>query len=158
MRSGSGSGERAGLEQRGQLAEELGVVAVALDPGLLDVGEQLTDRVDHLQQRAGAVVGQLDEAVTQPAEQVLTDMGQLLEAMERQEATGALDRMNGPEHPGQQFSGTGILLKCQQVSVQLVEILVTLDQELGHDLVDRFHSVASSSTRTGYASASAGAT
>ena len=98
--------------------------------------------------RAG--VGQGDLAVTQSAQQVLADVGQLLQPAEGEEAARALDGVDRPEDAGQQLAGAGVLLQGEQVAVELVEVLVALHEELGHDLVDRFHADSSSPGRTRY--------
>ena len=97
------------------------------------------DGVDHLQQHAGAGRGQRQLAVPQPGEHVLPDVRDLLEPVEGQEAAGALDRVDRPEDAGQPLAGVGVLLEGDQVGVQLVEVLVTLDQELLDDVVQTVH-------------------
>ena len=68
-------------------------------------------------------------------------MGQLLQAVESEEAAGALDGVDRPEDTRQHFPRPWVLLQGEQVTVELVEVLVGLHQELGDDLVDRFHPV-----------------
>ena len=97
------------------------------------------DGVDHLQQHARARRGQRQLAVPQPGEHVLADVGDLLEPVEGQEAAGALDRVDRPEDARQPLAGVGVLLEGDQVGVELVEVLVTLDQELLDDVVQTVH-------------------
>ena len=61
----------------------------------------------------GAVVVELDPAVPQPAEQVLADVGQLLQLVERQEPARALDGVDRAEDAGQQLPRSRVLLQRQ---------------------------------------------
>jgi hypothetical protein len=147
------------LQEGGQRVDEAGEVDVALGAGGLDALQQAADGVHHAEQRARAVVGELDAAVAEPAQQVLADVGQLLQPVERQEAARALDRVDRPEDAGQELPGVRVLLEGQEIPVELVEVLVRLDQELGDDLVHRFHRrLTPHAGRTSYASAVAAAT
>jgi hypothetical protein len=85
------------------------------------------------------VRGQLQRTVTQSGQQVLPDVRDLLEPVEGEEPTGALDRVDRPEDAGETVPRTGVLLQCDQVLVQLVEVLVTLHEELLDDVVQTFH-------------------
>ena len=97
------------------------------------------DRVDHLQEHARAGRGQLQLAVAEPGQHVLADVGDLLQAVERQEAAGALDRVDRPEDARQPLARVRLLLQGDEVRVQLVEVLVALDQELLDDVVQTVH-------------------
>jgi hypothetical protein len=91
------------LQEGGQRLDQAGQVDVALGAGRLDALQQAADGVDHAEERAGPLVGEVDAAVPEAAQQVLADVGQLLQAMERQEPAGALDRVNRPEDAGEQL-------------------------------------------------------
>ena len=133
-------GGRGGVVHgRGDRRDDAGDVDRALAAAGLDRGEQGADAVDHLQQHARAGRGQLQLAVPQPGEHVLPDVRDLLEPVEGQEAAGALDGVDRPEDAGQPLAGVGVLLEGDQVGVQLVEVLVTLDQELLDDVVQTVH-------------------
>jgi hypothetical protein len=66
-------------------------------------------------------------------------VGDLLQAVERQEAAGPLDRVDRAEDARQPLAGVGLLLEGDQVGVQLVEVLMTLDEELLDDVVQTVH-------------------
>src|SRR6185312_16374746 len=68
------------------------------------------------------------------------DVGDLLEPVEGQEAARALDRVDRAEDAGQPLARVGLLLEGDEVRVQLVEVLMTLDQELLDDVVQSVHS------------------
>ena len=133
-------GRRGGvLHGRADGRDHGGDVDRALPTGGLDGAEQRPDGVHHLQQHAGALRGQLQRAVPQSGEHVLPDVGDLLEAVERQEAAGPLDGVDRAEDAREALARVGLLLEGDQVGVQLVEVLVTLDQELLDDVVQTVH-------------------
>jgi len=47
--------------------------------------------------------------------------------------------VDGAEHVAQELPGCRILLQRQQIGIELVEVLVGFDQELGNDLIYRFN-------------------
>ena len=83
------------------------------------------------------------QAVAQPGQQGFTGMGQRLQPGEGQEAARTLDRVNRPEDPGNQFARLWLLLKCHQVLVNLVQVLVAFHEEFADDLTKIFHGCTS---------------
>ena len=61
-------------------------------------------------------------------------MGHLLQPVERQEAAGALDRVDRPENAGQQLLRPGLLFQRHKITVQLVQVLVALHEKLLDDV------------------------
>ncbi len=76
-------------------------------------------------------------------------MRQDLKLAEREEATGALDRVNRAEDALEQRVGVGFLLKRDQVTIELIEVLVALHEELAHDLVELVHETPRDSSPAG---------
>jgi len=111
------------------------VVGVAFDACVLDRAKKSADGVDHAQQGAGDVGIELQLAVAEQAQQAFADVRDALELAEGEEATRALDRVDRPEHAGEQRARVGLLLQRDEVAVELVQILVTLHEELLDDLV-----------------------
>jgi hypothetical protein len=74
-------------------------------------------------------------------------VGDLLQAVERQEAAGPLDGVDRAENAREALARVGLLLEGDQVGVQLVEVLVRLDQELLDDVVQTVHVALLSSYR-----------
>ncbi len=120
-------------------AHQQGVVGVTLGAGRLDLRQQRADGVDHLQQHGRELGVQRHLSVPQAGQQALTDVRDGLEGVEREESAGALDGVHRAEDARQQLAGPGFALERDQVPVQLVQILVTLDEELGDDVVHDLH-------------------
>ncbi len=136
---------RATLEDSGQPVHDgVDVDLVALLALRLDGGEKRADGVDHGQQHVGDLGRGLHLAVAQPAEKVLADVGHGLEAVERQETAGSLDRVNRAEDARQQLPRLRLLLESHEVAVELVQVLVALHEELLDDLVHPVHHCSSS--------------
>jgi hypothetical protein len=114
-------------------------VDVALVAVLLDRGEQRPHAVDRGQQRGDGVRGDRLDAVAEPGQQRLTRVGQRLQAAERQEAAGALDRVDRAEDARDQIAGARVLLQRDEVPVDLVQVLMALHEELADDLTKVFH-------------------
>ncbi len=114
-------------------------VDVALRAGALDLAEHLAHRVHHPQEDVGGRLVHRPAAVTQLDEQVLAHVGEALQLAEREEPARALDRVDRPEHAAQQLARAGGALERDQVRVELVEVLVTLHQELVDDVVQILH-------------------
>src|SRR5205807_6433991 len=68
------------------------------------------------------------------------DVGDRLQLREREEAARPLDRVNRAEHARQQLVRVGFLLERDQVTVEAVQVLVALHEELLDDLVNAVHS------------------
>jgi hypothetical protein len=69
----------------------------------LNLLEHLADGVDHAQKRGSDLGIQLELAVPQPGQQVLTYVCDLFQIVERQKSAGALDRMDGAKHSRQRI-------------------------------------------------------
>ncbi|OIQ82959.1 hypothetical protein GALL_352550 [mine drainage metagenome] len=131
---------RAGLLHEADLVDHAVDGDVALGAVPVDAREDLPHRVDEPQQHVRHRTVHGPTAVAQLDEQVLARVGDLLEAAEREEPAGALDRVDRAEHAAQQLPRTRGSFERDKISVQLVEVLVALDQELADDVVQIFHS------------------
>ena len=61
------------------------------------------------------------------------------EGLELEEPRRALDRVDGAEDVRQHVPVPGILFEDDQIAVELIEVLVTLDQELAQHFVHFAH-------------------
>ena len=145
---GRGDGRR-GLVGQGQhrlvgqqaldAGDGLGDVDVPLAAGRLDGAQQVTDAVDDGQQHVGRRAVHRAPAVAQLRQEVLAGVRQAFQTIEREEAARALDRVDRAEHAAQQPAVARRALERDEVAVELVEVLVTLDEELADDVVDVLH-------------------
>jgi hypothetical protein len=124
-----------GLEDRPDCLDGLAHVAAGVHACLLDGGQHGPHGVDHEQQHVGGGGVQGAVAVAQAGQEVLPDVGDLLQVVEAEEAARALDGVDGAEHAGQQVTGLGRPFELHEVPVHLVEVLVALHEELLDDLV-----------------------
>ncbi len=122
--------------ERGELLREHAVVDVAFSPALLDGREDLANRIHHRQQRARHLRIETEDAVSELGEQALALVGERPELREREEARRSLDRVDRPEDPRQGLDIRGILLERDEVTIELVEVLVAFDEELVDQVVD----------------------
>jgi hypothetical protein len=129
----------ASLEALGDRRDGRVDVHVALAAGGLDGRQQRTDGIDHAQQGVGRRRRHVQLAVAQSAQQVLTDVGDGLEAAECQEPTGPLDGMDRSEDARQQLAGLRLLLQRHQIPVELIQVLVALHEKFLDDLVHPLH-------------------
>jgi hypothetical protein len=114
------------------------VVGVAVASGFFDHREHAAHRVHQHQQPGGDLVGELEVAVAEPAEQALADVSHPLEVSEGEEAGGALDRVDRAEHAREHFEVTRRTFQGHEVAVELIQILVALDEELVDDFAHLF--------------------
>src|SRR5207244_2804827 len=86
------------------------------------------------QQRTRDLGVQDQSAVAQPAQQIFPDVSDRFQLGKAQEAAGSLHGVNGAKDARQPLPVGGILLQYDQIAVQLVQILVTLDEEFLDDI------------------------
>src|SRR4029077_18944530 len=72
--------------------------------------------------------------VPQPSQQVLANVRDLFQLVETQKSAGALDGVNGTKYASQRVPIGWFFLEADQVPVQPVQVLVTLDQKILDDV------------------------
>src|SRR5262249_11137075 len=97
----------------------------------------------HPQQGVGDGGREAQLAVAQLAEQVLARMSHRLEVGEAEERAAPLDRVERAEDASQGLPGRGRLLQTHQINVELVQVLVTLDQEFLGGFLEFRHTLTS---------------
>jgi len=118
-----------------EVGHQLRVAEVALTAVGGHRAEDLANRVDHGEQPRRDLGGDHEVAVTELGEQVLTHVSDRLQRTEPQEAGGALDRVDRAEDPPDHI-GILSLLEVDELLIELVEVLVTLRDELVHHFVE----------------------
>jgi hypothetical protein len=130
IRLGRRGGRRGGaVLQGGQGRQQRRVVAVALPAGAADVLQHFPDGIDQGQQGTGNFGPQKELAVAQPAQQALAAVADLLQPGEAEEAARAFDVVDGAEDTGEPVAVLRVGFQGHEVAVQLLEVLVTLEQE-----------------------------
>src|SRR5262249_48282488 len=124
--------------------DELLVIAVAVGARRLDERQHLLDGVDHGQEAAGDLAAVLELLVAQEGQEVLAGVADGLELAEAEEAAGALDGVDGAEDRRQLAGRRGVGLELEQLALETLEVLVTLDEELGDDIVVSAHGTSTS--------------
>jgi hypothetical protein len=114
-----------------------------------DRDEDVADSVDEFEERGRALLGHHQPAVAQPGQQALAGVGERFELAEREEAAGALDRVDGAEDALQQRVGVRLPFERDKIAIELIEILVTLYEKLVHDLLELVHLLSSAHGRLG---------
>lgn len=127
--------------QPGQGFDQFAVLALPLAAGLFDVGQHLPHGVDHRQLAAGDFGRERQLAFAELAQQVLADVRHRLQIRESEEARRAFDRVNRAKDAGQTFFVVRIFFEVHQISIELVEVLVALDEELLDDLIHIAHGI-----------------
>ena len=125
--------------QTRQGGDEIGIIALAIGACGLDAGQHGPDGVEHGQQAAGDFRVEQQMAVAQTAQQTLADVADRFQFAEAEETARPLDGVDGAEDAGQSLPVLGILFQCHQVAVELVEVLVTFDQEFFDDIIEIAH-------------------
>lgn len=110
------------------------VVAFRLLPLLGQLGQDILDAVDGLQDR-GDRDGLHRGAVAELPDHGFRSVGQRLETRQADEAAGPFDRVDQPEDVAQDVAVIGILLEAYEFPIDRVEILAGLRQELLQQLV-----------------------
>ena len=118
-----------------QSFDECGVVGLALLAVRLDARQEYADGIDEGEQSAGDVGRDEEDAVAEFAQEVLPGVRDRAEGVEVEEPRGALDRVDGAKDVRQHVAVARVLLEDYQIAVELIEVFVTLDQELAHHFV-----------------------
>jgi len=125
------------LGHRDQLALQHAVIEVSLGSGGLDGGQDLAQRVHQREQPVDNPAGDRRFAVAQPREQGFAGVCEALQTGKFQEAAGALHGVDRAEDSGDEGAVVELFLQRDEVSVELEEILVALDEEVADYLVMR---------------------
>jgi hypothetical protein len=118
---------RLRLQQPRQARDQFLIVAFPLDARRFDASQHLPHRIHHGQQGGRDLRIQREQAVAQPRQQVFPYMGHGPQLVKRQKARGSFDGVNGAKHAGQDLRVAGIFFQRDQVAVEAIEVLVTLD-------------------------------
>ena len=130
------------LLESAEFGDQIVERCVALLAVGLDVFDDLADGVHHLEQDRRDLLVDLEQAVAQFRQQVLTDVGDGLQLREAEETRGALDGVDGAKDARERV-GVRRLLERDELTVQFVETLLALGDEFDHHLVEFFgHAIA----------------
>ena len=112
---------------------------IALCTGGLDLSEQRPNNVHHRKQDVGALCVELQLAIADSGQKVLPGVSHRLELVECQEATSAFDRVDGAKDTRDQIAITRLTLKCNQVTIQLIQVLMGFHEEFRDYLINFKH-------------------
>src|ERR1700685_1113855 len=124
----------AGLGPRGQGFSKSRIIRISVLAGRFDLFQHLADSVHHTQKGSGDLWIQDELTVAQTGEEILADVRHLLQFIEAQKAAGTFDGVNGTKHACQRVPILRIFLQANQIPVQPVQVLVTLDQKILDDV------------------------
>ena len=128
-----------------QLIEHLDerlVVVLSLGLGLGDVRQHRANGIHHRQQAGGDGTVEPQFSIAQPDQQAFADMGDVFQDGKAQKAARPLDRVNRAKDARQPFAVVGSILEGQEITIELVEVLVTFDEKFLDDFFKFIHSVA----------------
>ncbi len=104
-------------------------------PAGFDGSQHLSRSVHRLQNQGYQGWSELPPAVAQLAQEALRLVADSLQGGKREEAAGALDRVNGAEDACQQLRILGVLLEFDEFLIQTREVFMTLDQEFTNHIL-----------------------
>ena len=121
-------------QQACQRLPQFRIILFTVLAGGLNFLQHLAHCIHHAQQGSRKLWIQRELPIAQAREQVFSNVGHFFQLAETEKSAGALNRVDRPKYARQGFFVAGVLLQTDQVAVQAVQILGTLDQKVLDDV------------------------
>ena len=127
------------LGNASQRLGEIPEIGISFVPCFFNGLKDRTYGIDEREQGAGDPITQFNRAISQLPEEVLATVGNRAKLCKTEESAGAFDGMDRTKDTRKTLGIAWIFLECDQVLVELVEILRRLNEKFPHKFFVLIH-------------------